>query len=97
MPVTERVHGDTARDFISEETGPLLAKYMMRNPLISAEDQHRCFRLINDVVCSSIGGVTMIAGLHGGGSPVMEDITLLKNYDMEAKKNIAKHLAGIRS
>jgi aromatic ring hydroxylase len=84
-------------DFISEETGPLLAKYMMRNPAISAEDQHRCFRLINDVVCSAIGGVTMIAGLHGGGSPVMEDITLLKNYDVEAKKKIAKYLAGIRS
>jgi aromatic ring hydroxylase len=84
-------------DFISEETGPLLAKYMMRNPAISAEDQHRCFRLISDVVCSAMGGVTLIAGLHGGGSPVMEDITLLKNYDMEAKKKIAKHLAGIRS
>jgi aromatic ring hydroxylase len=84
-------------DFISEETGPLLAKYMMRNPAISAEDQHRCFRLISDVVCSAMGGVTLIAGLHGGGSPVMEDITLLKNYDMDAKKKIVKHLAGIRS
>jgi aromatic ring hydroxylase len=84
-------------DFISEETGPLLAKYMMRNPEITAEDQHRCFRLISDVVCSAMGGVTLIAGLHGGGSPVMEDIMLLKNYDMEAKKNIAKHLAGIQS
>jgi 4-hydroxyphenylacetate 3-monooxygenase/4-hydroxybutyryl-CoA dehydratase/vinylacetyl-CoA-Delta-isomerase len=84
-------------DFLSEETGPLLAKYMMRNPEISAEDQHRCFRLISDAICSSMGGVAQIAGLHGGGSPVMEDITLLKNYDMEAKKKIAKHLAGIQS
>ncbi|HEY44266.1 MAG TPA: aromatic ring hydroxylase [Anaerolineae bacterium] len=84
-------------DFISEETGPLLAKYIMRNPRISAEDQHRCFRLISDVICSSMGGVSQIAGLHGGGSPVMETITVLKNYDMEAKKRIAKELAGIKS
>jgi aromatic ring hydroxylase len=84
-------------DFISEETGPLLAKYMMRNPRISAEDQHRCFRLISDVICSSMGGVSQIAGLHGGGSPVMETITVLKNYDIEAKKRIAKDLAGIKS
>jgi 4-hydroxyphenylacetate 3-monooxygenase/4-hydroxybutyryl-CoA dehydratase/vinylacetyl-CoA-Delta-isomerase len=84
-------------DFISEETGPLLAKYMMRNPAISAEDQHRCFRLISDVICSSMAGVTQIAGLHGGGSPVMETIAVLSNYDLEAKKRIAKDLAGIKS
>jgi aromatic ring hydroxylase len=84
-------------DFISEETGPLLAKYMMRNPRISAEDQHRCFRLISDAICSSMGGVSQIAGLHGGGSPVMETITVLRNYDLEAKKRIAKDLAGIKT
>ncbi|HEY47748.1 MAG TPA: aromatic ring hydroxylase [Anaerolineae bacterium] len=84
-------------DFLSEETGPLLAKYMMRNPNISAEDQHRCFRMISDVICSSMGGVSQIAGLHGGGSPVMETITVLRNYNLEAKKRIAKDLAGIKS
>lgn len=84
-------------DFLSEETGPLLAKYMMRNPAITAENQHRCFRLISDALCSSIGGVSLIAGLHGGGSPVMEAITLLKNYDLESKKQIAKNLAGIKN
>jgi 4-hydroxyphenylacetate 3-monooxygenase/4-hydroxybutyryl-CoA dehydratase/vinylacetyl-CoA-Delta-isomerase len=83
-------------DFISEETGPLLAKYMMRNPNITAEDQHRCFRMISDAICSSMAGVSQIAGLHGGGSPVMETITVLRNYDLEAKKRIAKDLAGIK-
>jgi aromatic ring hydroxylase len=36
-----------------------------------------------------------IAGVHGGGSPIMETITLNAEYDYESKKNIAKHLAGI--
>ncbi len=36
-----------------------------------------------------------IAGVHGGGSPIMETITLNAEYDYEAKKNIAKYLAGI--
>jgi 4-hydroxyphenylacetate 3-monooxygenase/4-hydroxybutyryl-CoA dehydratase/vinylacetyl-CoA-Delta-isomerase len=84
-------------DFLSEETGPLVAKYLMRNPKISADDQYRCFRLINDAICSSMGGVAQIAGLHGGGSPVMEMIALLGNYDLEARKAIAKRLAGISS
>jgi len=36
-----------------------------------------------------------IAGLHGGGSPVMETIAILGTYDLKAKKDIAKQLAGI--
>jgi aromatic ring hydroxylase len=82
-------------DFLSEETGPLVAKYLMRNPRIAAENQYRCFRLISDAICSSIAGLNQIAGLHGGGSPIMESIALLANYDLEAKKEIAKYLAGI--
>ncbi len=83
-------------DFLSAETGPLVAKYLMRNPAVSAENQYRCFRLISDTICSSMGGVSQIAGLHGGGSPVMESITLLKAYDLDQRKQIAKRLAGIR-
>jgi len=36
-----------------------------------------------------------IAGVHGGGSPIMETITLNIETDYESKKNIAKYLAGI--
>jgi len=82
-------------DFYNEVTGPLLEKYMMRNPKVSAENQHRCFRMIGDLICSGISGVNQIAGLHGSGSPVMETIALLGNYDLEAKKAIARRLAGI--
>jgi len=84
-------------DYLSDENGALIRKYLMRNPAISAEDQYRCFRLISDAICSSMGGVAQIAGLHGGGSPVMESITLLKAYDVELRKQAAKHLAGIVS
>jgi len=93
LPATLPLEGD----FLSEETGPLVAKYLMRNPQISAENQYRCFQLISDAICSSMAGVGQIAGLHGGGSPIMEAIALLSNYDLEAKKDIAKHLAGITS
>jgi aromatic ring hydroxylase len=36
-----------------------------------------------------------IAGVHGGGSPIMETITLNAEYDYESKKDIAKYLAGV--
>lgn len=91
LPATLPMEGD----FYHEKLGPLLEKYMMRNPRISAENQHRCFRALSDAICSGLAGLLQIAGLHGGGSPVMENIATLGYYDLEAKKNIAKHLAGI--
>lgn len=84
-------------DWYNEETGDLLHKYVMRNPSVSAEDQHRLFRFISDYSCSAIAGVYQYAGVHGGGSPIMEKIGVRANYDLELRKNIAKKLAGIKS
>lgn len=82
-------------DFAHEKVGPLLEKYIMRNPRISAENQQRCFRMIGDLICSGYGAMWQIAGVHGGGSPIMETIAILGNYNLEVKKNIVRHLAGI--
>ena len=83
------------QEWLSPETGPYLEKYIMRNPEISAEKQHRLFRFISDFSCSASCGWAQYAGVHGGGSPIMEKIGIRGQYDLEAKKNIAKYLAGI--
>lgn len=83
-------------EFISEKTKPFLDKYMKRNPEISSEDQHRCFRFIGDYAASNLAAWYQIAGVHGGGSPIMETIVLMSEYDVESKKDIAKYLAGIK-
>jgi len=82
-------------EFFSEETGKLANKYLMRNPKISAENQHRCFRGIEGMIVSEVAGVMQVAGLHGGGSPQMETITMMGRYDLEPLKSIAKYLFGI--
>ena len=82
-------------EFFSKETGKLANKYMMRNPKISAENQHRCFRMIENSLVSDFAGVMQVAGLHGGGSPQMETITMMQRFDLERLKTIAKFLAGI--
>jgi len=51
--------------------------------------------MLSDTLCSAIGGVSAVAGVHGGGSPVMEEILITLTYDFEEKKKIAKYLAGI--
>ena len=84
------------RDFFDEEkVGPLLRKYIKRKADVPAEDVYRLYRTLSDVLCSSIGGVISVAGVHGGGSPVMEDIAILKQYDIDSRKTIAKYLSGI--
>lgn len=82
-------------DFYHETIGPQLEKYIMRKADVPAEHQHRCFRLIENLICSSTGAAAQISGIHGGGSPVMEKIAIMGRYDIEGRKNIVKYLAGI--
>ncbi|MFW6125735.1 MAG: 4-hydroxyphenylacetate 3-hydroxylase N-terminal domain-containing protein, partial [Chloroflexota bacterium] len=82
-------------EFFAEETAALANKYLMRNPNISAENQHKCFRGIENLIVSELAGVMQVAGLHGGGSPQMETITMMARYDLESLKSIAKYLFGI--
>lgn len=82
-------------DFVNEETAPFLEKYMARKEGIPSEAIHRCFRSISDLTCSGFGGVWQIAGVHGGGSPIMETIAIMSNYDLTEKADIARYLAGI--
>jgi 4-hydroxyphenylacetate 3-monooxygenase/4-hydroxybutyryl-CoA dehydratase/vinylacetyl-CoA-Delta-isomerase len=82
-------------DFYSEKTGAYLHKYIMRNPDVPAEHQHRAFRLFQDMMASIWGGHKLIDALHGGGSPVIEKVAIYRDANIEHSKNIAKKLAGI--
>jgi aromatic ring hydroxylase len=82
-------------DFYDESIGPLIQKYIKRKEDVPSEDVYKLYRTLSDMLCSSIGGVSAVAGLHGGGSPQMEDVAILKGYDLELRKKIAKYLAGI--
>jgi aromatic ring hydroxylase len=82
-------------DFESKNTSKYLAKYIMRNPKFSPEEAHRIWRLVENLVASPMSLWYQIAGVHGGGSPIMETIVLNAEYDYESRKNIARYLAGI--
>ncbi len=68
----------------------------MRKDGVSAENQHRLFRALSDMLCSAQAGVAQVGGLHGGGSPIMEKIAISNTYDIDAKKRIVKTLCGIK-
>ena len=82
-------------DFLNPEIADHLNKYIKRREDVSSEDVHRCFRMVSDLLCSAISGVFAVAGIHGGGSPVMEEIAIWRSYDFKERIQLAKYLAGI--
>jgi aromatic ring hydroxylase len=47
------------------------------------------------MICSATGGIHLFGSYHGGGSPVMEEIAITTQYDIEARKRMVKKIAGI--
>jgi 4-hydroxyphenylacetate 3-monooxygenase/4-hydroxybutyryl-CoA dehydratase/vinylacetyl-CoA-Delta-isomerase len=84
----------TEESFFDPETAELCNKYIMRNPDYTAEETHKVMRMMENKLCCSFEGSQAVAGVHGGGSPLMETITMMSRYDLEPLKNIAKFLAG---
>jgi aromatic ring hydroxylase len=77
--------------------GDFVRKYVTRRAGVSPENHYRAFHLASDLLTSEMATVLgQIAGVHGGGSPIMEDIAVMSSYDMGAKKDLAKYLAGIK-
>jgi 4-hydroxyphenylacetate 3-monooxygenase/4-hydroxybutyryl-CoA dehydratase/vinylacetyl-CoA-Delta-isomerase len=84
----------TEESFYDPETADLCNKYIMRNPNYTPEETHRVLRMMEDKLCDSFEAAQAVAGVHGGGSPLMETITMMSRYDLEELKKIAKYLAG---
>jgi aromatic ring hydroxylase len=47
------------------------------------------------VLCSATGGIHSIGSYHGGGSPIMEQIAITTQYDIESRKKLVRHIAGM--
>ncbi|MBA7649848.1 4-hydroxybutyryl-CoA dehydratase/vinylacetyl-CoA-Delta-isomerase [subsurface metagenome] len=81
------------RDFDNPEIGPLLHKYLKGVDGVSTEDRVRIFRLIEKLAFESRD---IVSNIHGAGSPETHRMTVLRSSDIEAKKKLAKNLAGIK-
>ena len=82
-------------DFFAEETKEDLERFIVRNNDLSPEVSFKIWKFIENVSTSSMASWYEIAGVHGGGSPIMETIALNQEYDYEARKRLARYLAGI--
>jgi len=83
------------KDWVNPETKDYLEKYVVRNPNISAKNQAQFWRYMGDILCSATGGIMNVGNYHGGGSPVMEQIAITTQYDVEERKDLVRRIAGL--
>lgn len=85
-----------SKEYNSPVVGEFVRKYTKRRAGVSDENHYRANHLASDLLTSEVATALQVAGVHGGGSPIMEDIAIMQTYDIKAKKNLAKFLAGIK-
>lgn len=83
------------QDLTNEDLKPFLEKYLKRNPDIPIEEQIKFWLFFGEMNVSSLGSVQNYAGMHGGGSPIMEQIAITSQYDINFRKDIVRKLAGM--
>ncbi|MEW6274696.1 MAG: 4-hydroxyphenylacetate 3-hydroxylase family protein [Bacillota bacterium] len=79
------------KDLLHPETGKYVEKYFRGVSSIKTEDRFRIARLIENMT----GGTALAESMHGAGSPQAQRIMILRQANLEHKKNLAKALAGI--
>ena len=80
------------RDFSNAEVGGLLKKYLQGAVGVPVENRIKMLRLVEKLAMES---ADTVSDLHGGGSPAAHRLTIMRESDLNYKKNSAKRLAGI--
>jgi aromatic ring hydroxylase len=83
------------KDFTNPETADLLKKYINRNPNMPIEDQIKFWYQFIDFTSSHTAGSLNYGFYHGGGSPIMEQIAITTQYDINKRKDMVRGLAGM--
>jgi 4-hydroxybutyryl-CoA dehydratase/vinylacetyl-CoA-Delta-isomerase len=82
-------------DMTHPEIGPFLAKYLRGRDDVPTEHRLRVLRLIENMTLGRNAVGYLTESLHGAGSPQAQRIMIRRGADLEAKKELAKRLAGI--
>jgi 4-hydroxybutyryl-CoA dehydratase/vinylacetyl-CoA-Delta-isomerase len=83
------------RDLNHPEAGPLVEKYLRGVAEIPTADRMRILRLLENLTLGTAAVSYRTESMHGAGSPEAQMIMINRLSDLEAKKALAKRLAGI--
>lgn len=80
------------KDLLHPEIGKYVDKFFRGVDSVKTEDRIRIARLIENMT----GGTALAESMHGAGSPQAQRVVMLRQANLEHKKNLAKNLAGIK-
>ncbi|HET8720355.1 MAG TPA: 4-hydroxyphenylacetate 3-hydroxylase N-terminal domain-containing protein [Candidatus Nitrosotenuis sp.] len=84
------------KDFRNPVTGPLLKKYLAGRKGVDVENRMRVLRLIENMTLGRNAVGYLTESMHGAGSPQAQRIQIARQMQLGYKKNLAKHLAGVK-
>ncbi len=82
-------------DLRHPEVGPLLDKYLRGRADIPTEHRVRALRLIENLTLGRNAVGYLTESLHGAGSPQAQRVVIQRQVDLEARRAMARRLAGI--
>ncbi len=83
------------RDYRQAQLGTLLDKYLKGRQDVPTEDRMRILRLIENMTLGRNAVGYLTESLHGAGSPQAQRIQIQRQMQIDIKKQLARHLAGI--
>jgi 4-hydroxybutyryl-CoA dehydratase/vinylacetyl-CoA-Delta-isomerase len=89
------VTAPAVEDVQSEETGPLIEKYLKGKKGTSGKERLQVLNLIQDITASDFGGYQAVLALHAEGSMEAEKLQLSREYDWQKVISYARRLARL--
>ncbi len=83
------------KDLRNERLGPYVEKYLRGVGSVPTEHRMRVLRLIENLTLGTAAVGYRTESMHGAGPPQAQRIMIRRQADLEAKKNLARRIAGI--
>ncbi len=96
MPAESDFNSDVVVGKNGETVGEICNKYFVGSPACTTEERMRVLRLIENLCLGTAAVGYRTESLHGAGSPQAQRIMIARQGNLEAKKALAKNIAGIK-
>ena len=80
------------KDFEDPRISKYLEKYLKGEASVPTHERVKILRLLENMT----GGTTLAESMHGAGSPQAQKVMILRQGNLDYKKNLAKILSGIQ-
>ncbi|MDD3350600.1 MAG: 4-hydroxyphenylacetate 3-hydroxylase C-terminal domain-containing protein, partial [Eubacteriales bacterium] len=96
MPAAVDFKSDTKVGKNGETIGDICTKYFGGSPITTTENRMRVLRFLENICLGSSAVGYRTESMHGAGSPQAQRIMIARQGNIEAKKELAKVIAGIK-